>query len=333
MRFLSNSKLQLGGTELLKALISSSVHAKAALDGIRGGLDWLCQGPDEGNVLIHWREGHLNNPGWALGDQPYSTHTAQESLWDGVSALAAGERGSGVASMKEAIAADEFGLVSCDSVHAHVELATLHHTSREYDESEAHFEAALRRVAQDMAEAHTIVQTEQTTIQAAGGVLPNSPHLPAAFRPGDPSYKTQSGNSSGGGGSGGGGGGPGKRSEKDAAASALAAYEASTHSGGGGNKGLDDVGADPSSKGGGGAKGLGGVDLTTAFQSLSKAEARMAAAVVRRDAIALSRNLMRADREGGAQNSKPLELWTVSAVKMLRMRCPRAQEISGVFTC
>ena len=310
MRFHSNAKLQLGGTELLKALISASVDAKAALDGIRGGLDWLCQGPDEGNVLIHWREGHLNNPGWALGDQPYSTHTAQEFLWDGVSALAAGERGSGVASMKDAIAADDIGLVSCDSVHAHVELASLHYTSREYDESEAHFEAALRRVAQDMAEAHTIVQTEQTTIQAAGGVLPNSPHLPAAFRPGDPSYKDQD--------SGRGSGNASKRSEKGAAASALAAYEATTHKG---STGLEEAGAAASTskgggRGGGGVRGVGGVDLTAAFQSLRKAEARMAAAVVRRDAIVLSRNLMRADREGGAQKSKPLELWTVSAVKI-----------------
>ena len=38
--------------------------ARRALEAIPGGLDWLCQGPDEGNVLIHWREGHLNNPGY-----------------------------------------------------------------------------------------------------------------------------------------------------------------------------------------------------------------------------------------------------------------------------
>jgi hypothetical protein len=167
----------------------------------------------------------------------------------------------------------------------------MHHASREYPRAEAHFAAALRCVADDLAAAHAAVATEQTTIQAAGGVPPPSPHLAAAFRPGEPGYK---GSSSG---------GSGKLSANASAAALLAAYAATTTGGGGASVG----------SGVGGARGVGRVDLSVAFRSLAKAEARVAAAVVRRDAIVLSRNMMRADREGGAQLSKPLELWTVGA--------------------
>lgn len=53
----------------------------------RHSLVFYCQGPDEGNILIHWRDGHLNNPGWAVGEQPYHTHTALEHLMDATKAL------------------------------------------------------------------------------------------------------------------------------------------------------------------------------------------------------------------------------------------------------
>jgi hypothetical protein len=42
MRLHSDSKLQLGGTELIQTLIQNE-DAKKVLDKIPGGLDWLCQ--------------------------------------------------------------------------------------------------------------------------------------------------------------------------------------------------------------------------------------------------------------------------------------------------
>lgn len=45
------------GTQLIKSLLDDSEAARQAMARIPGGLDWLCQGPEEGNVLIHWREG------------------------------------------------------------------------------------------------------------------------------------------------------------------------------------------------------------------------------------------------------------------------------------
>lgn len=42
MRLHSDSKLQLGGTELIQTLIQNE-DAKNVLDRIPGGLDWLCQ--------------------------------------------------------------------------------------------------------------------------------------------------------------------------------------------------------------------------------------------------------------------------------------------------
>ena len=33
----------------------------------------MAQGTDKGNILVHYHEGRLNNPGWAIGDAPNPT--------------------------------------------------------------------------------------------------------------------------------------------------------------------------------------------------------------------------------------------------------------------
>lgn len=124
MRLHAHKAIQRCGTDLL-ALLLAEPAGRAAVDAIPGGLDWLCQGPAEGNALIHGRAGPLFNPGWAVGDMPHATGTALERLLESTSAFVGGAPGMGVKRLFDAIAADELGDPTEHSVHAHYELAVM----------------------------------------------------------------------------------------------------------------------------------------------------------------------------------------------------------------
>ena len=65
-----------------------------------------------------------------------------------------------------------------------------------------------------------------------------------------------------------------------------------------------------------GPQGRGAVvDLSKHYDALAAAEKGVAASLVRRDSLLLSRNRMRRDRESGGASSAPLELWTVERLR------------------
>ena len=76
---LSGMKNLIGSHKLqLRGLVM--VHNVAKLDGgwselerIPGAWQWLTQGVDKGNILVHYNEGHFHNRGWSIGDAPHQT--------------------------------------------------------------------------------------------------------------------------------------------------------------------------------------------------------------------------------------------------------------------
>jgi len=284
MRLHSDSKLQLGGTELIRTLIENE-DARKVLDGIPGGLDWLCQGPDEGNVLIHWRDGALKNEGWAYGEQKFHTGTAAEYLWEGADGIANLNRPVAELRLSEAIAADAVGIPTKDSIHAHQELASMHHVVREYDKSEHHYDMALKKTDTMISEAKHEVFCQRSTIKAAKAagvsVLP-------------PIHVNH-------GGSGGGGGGSSQDVDSN---------------------GIHHVHERDSTVVGTLARKVYHFDDTEGGElsyKLIKAEKDLQAAKVRRDVIIANRNMMRRDHENGAEYSERLELWTPSTLKPFLM--------------
>ena len=68
MKHLVNrAELQQRGLEFMKKLANTSKGAKI-LDGIKGSWQWLAQGTEGGNALIHLLPGPLQSKGWAMGD-------------------------------------------------------------------------------------------------------------------------------------------------------------------------------------------------------------------------------------------------------------------------
>ena len=68
MKHLVNkAELQQRGLEFMRKLSLSHKGAKI-LDGIKGSWQWLAQGTESGNALIHLLPGNLQSKGWAMGD-------------------------------------------------------------------------------------------------------------------------------------------------------------------------------------------------------------------------------------------------------------------------
>ena len=61
------AELQQRGLEFMKKLASTAKGAKI-LDGIKGSWQWLAQGTEEGNALVHLLPGPLQSKGWAMGE-------------------------------------------------------------------------------------------------------------------------------------------------------------------------------------------------------------------------------------------------------------------------
>ena len=148
-RLLGDEQLQQGGTELLKSL-AEEPKGREALESIKGGYDWLCQGPQEGNILIHYREGPLKNAGWAIGEQPFSLGTAKEHLMEATAAAADGSKEAAKEMFCRTIEADDLGEPTVHSIHAHHELAMHHQILRDWDKAEEHFKKAIERTEQDI---------------------------------------------------------------------------------------------------------------------------------------------------------------------------------------
>jgi hypothetical protein len=259
----------------------------------------ICKGPDEGNVLIHWREGHLKNKGWAYGEQKYHTGTAGEYLWDGTQAMASLDRSLAHMKFDESIQADEFGIPTKHSVHAHQELASMHHVVREYDQSEYHYNEALRKTEEAILKAKDELFCQQSTVkaaQAAGTEILPPIHIKNT-RGHNNNTSTNVGLR---------GGGDGITDTM-----IMLNHESNESSG---KTVLDDdrtvVGklnrhvfhfTD----------GEGGIMR----EKLYKAEQELQAALVRKEIILSNRNMMRRDRENGAQFSQRLELWTPASLQ------------------
>ncbi|GMH89515.1 hypothetical protein TrST_g11345 [Triparma strigata] len=61
------AELQQRGLEFVKKLAGTTRGAKI-LDGIKGSWQWLAQGTESGNALVHLLPGPLQSKGWAMGD-------------------------------------------------------------------------------------------------------------------------------------------------------------------------------------------------------------------------------------------------------------------------
>jgi hypothetical protein len=61
------AELQQRGLEFMRKLAGTSKGAKI-LDGIKGSWQWLAQGTESGNALVHLLPGPLHSKGWAMGE-------------------------------------------------------------------------------------------------------------------------------------------------------------------------------------------------------------------------------------------------------------------------
>ena len=83
MKHLVNkAELQQRGLEFMKKLAGTTKGAQI-LDGIKGSWQWLCQGTEGGNALIHLLPGPLQSKGWAMGDinDRDVMHKGEKNLW------------------------------------------------------------------------------------------------------------------------------------------------------------------------------------------------------------------------------------------------------------
>lgn len=69
---LGAEKFQLRGMVMVRN-ISRLNEGWEKLQSIRGAWQWIGQGTEKGNSLVHEHEGTLQNPGWCLGDAPNPT--------------------------------------------------------------------------------------------------------------------------------------------------------------------------------------------------------------------------------------------------------------------
>ena len=127
-----------------------SPEGQAQMAQVKGGFRALCQGPEEGNILIHIERntGPLSNPGWCMSDTHHHTGTAQEYLLDGVRALTEGKKVTAVTALKNSIIADELGHPTADSAHANYELAMVMERDRQLAKANDHFNSVLKSPAE-----------------------------------------------------------------------------------------------------------------------------------------------------------------------------------------
>ena len=116
---------------------------------IPGGFEWLVQGPDEGNVMVHLKDGPMRNRGWAVGDRPHHTHTSYEYLFEGVKARGEGKKATAIAAYEAAIHADELGQPSEHSAHAHYELGIIYDLDRNLEMANYHLAKAAEAMGGD----------------------------------------------------------------------------------------------------------------------------------------------------------------------------------------
>ena len=109
---------------------------------IPGGFEWLVQGTDEGNIMVHLKDGPMRNRGWAVGDRPHHTHTSYEYLFEGVKARGEGKKATAIAAYEAAIRADELGQPSEHSAHAHYELGIIYDLDRNLEMANYHLAKA-----------------------------------------------------------------------------------------------------------------------------------------------------------------------------------------------
>lgn len=103
-RLLTDHPLQLRGLQLFRRLYDTPA-GRAEMVRVPGALQWLAQGPEEGNVMIHFQPGGpLQNHGWCAGDMPYATGSAVELF---TAALACTNLEDTVALLNRAIVVDE----------------------------------------------------------------------------------------------------------------------------------------------------------------------------------------------------------------------------------
>jgi hypothetical protein len=71
-KLIGSHKLQLRGLVMVHN-VSKLDGGWEELDRIPGAWQWLTQGVDRGNILLHYNKGHFYNRGWSIGDAPHRT--------------------------------------------------------------------------------------------------------------------------------------------------------------------------------------------------------------------------------------------------------------------